>query len=230
MLSANVVKKLIVLVKKHGASVPAPIPDVWRTKSDGELWARVLGQIAVVGSAASGQALSRAIPNKDEWYKELVGLSDRRLSTAINRKLLAAGVRYASDDKDECRKTAAAVYNFQIINSYGGPFRFFENVASIPLEAWRVAVVSDELAYIKNKGARDLLIGLGLINQAIAFDTRIMNILNHCGADIPKDLASNKIKYKALENELFEKVCIPCGISGGHFDRIMFQSYAQIIV
>ncbi|HYE34193.1 hypothetical protein [Methylocaldum sp.] len=230
MLSANVVKRLIALVKKHEASVSAPIPDVWRTKSDGELWARVLGQIAVVGSAASGQALSRAIPNKDEWYKKLVGLSDRRLTTAINRKLLEAGVRYASDDKEECRKTAAAVYNFQIINSYGGPFRFFENVASIPLEVWRVAVVRDELAYIKNKGARDLLIGLGLITQAIAFDTRIMNILNHCGADIPEDLASNKIKYKALENELLEKVCKPCGISGAHFDRIMFQSYAQIIV
>ena len=49
---------------------------------------------------------------------------------------------------------------------------------------WRIAAVADDLAYVKNKGARDLLIGLGLVERAIAFDTRLVNVLEHLGAKL----------------------------------------------
>ena len=94
---------------------------------------------------------------------------------------------------------------------------------------WRIAAVADDLAYVKNKGARDLLIGLGLVERAIAFDTRLVNVLEHLDAKLPGDLAANKLKYKALETELIDAVCIPSEITGGHFDRILFSRYKEIV-
>lgn len=139
-------------------------------------------------------------------------------------------MRYASGDIDKCRKTAAATYNFDVLEVYGGPRAYFSKIAEIPDEHWRIAVVGDELSYIKNKGARDLLIGLGMVNKAIAFDSRLIKILEHVGLELPSNLSTNKPKYKALERELLEKVCAPCGISGGQFDRILFNKYKEIIV
>ena len=91
-------------------------------------------------------------------------------------------------------------------------------------------MVADDLSYVKNKGARDLLIGLGLVQRAIAFDTRLIKVLNHLGAQLPNDLAFNKSKYKALETELIEKVCEPSEITGSHFDRILFSRSKEIVV
>lgn len=144
--------------------------------------------------------------------------------------LRQAGVRYAAEDIGECKKTAAAAYDFEVLASYEGPKNYFKNVAAIPFETWRIAVVADDLEYVKNKGARDLLIGLGLIERAIAFDSRVIGVLKHLGADLPADLATNKPKYKALESELIAKICEPCGITGGHLDRILFSRGKEIVI
>ncbi len=69
--------------------------------------------------------------------------------------------------------------------------------------------VSSDLAYIKGKGAGDLLITLGLVSDAIAFDTRIINILKELGASIPDNLVSSPAAYRMLEQELLNRVCRP---------------------
>jgi hypothetical protein len=228
-LTSPTVKRLIAIVSKYKADVPAPILGNWMAKGNGELWGAVLGQIAVVGSSASGDAVRRAVHNWDDWYASLAAMESKRRLREIHRLLREAGVRYAAKDIIRCKKSAAANYNFSVLASYGGPKTYFEKVGTIPHDVWRVAIVADDLSYIKNKGARDLLIGLGLVECAVAFDTRLKNILEHLGAQLPNDLAANTPKYKALEAELIEKVCVPSKITGGHLDRILFSSYEKIV-
>ena len=229
MLTSTTIKKLNAIVEKFKDSVAAPIPDNWKAKGDGELWASVLGQIAVVGSAASGDAVKEALPDRDTWYATLAAMDAKQRLREIHRLLREAGVRYAAEDITKCKKSAAASYDFTVLASYGGPKIYFQKVAIIPYEAWRVAAVADDLSYVKNKGARDLLIGLGIVKRAIAFDTRLIGVLQHVGAQLPSDLAANKPKYKALETELIETVCEPSKITGGHFDRILFGRYKEIV-
>jgi hypothetical protein len=132
-------------------------------------------------------------------------------------------------DRMACKKTGAAVYNFELLATYGGPKAYFENLAAVPVEDWRLSIVADELAYIKNKGARDLLIELGLVHNAIAFDSRLKSVLSNVGAVFPTDVASNRARYRALEQELLSKVCAPCGITGGHLDRILFNRWKDVV-
>lgn len=230
MLTSKTIKELKTIVEKYKCDVPAPVPGNWKTKGDGELWVSVLVQIAVVGSAASGDAVKGALPDPNGLYLDLLAMNSKQRLKAIHGLLREAGVRYAAEDISKCKKAAAANYNFEVLASYDGPKSYFKKVATIPHEGWRIAAVADDLAYVKNKGARDLLIGLGLVERAIAFDTRLVNVLEHLGAKLPSDLAANKPKYKALEAELIQTVCDPSEITGGHFDRILFGRYKEIVV
>lgn len=229
MIRANTVKKLIYIVNRYKNEVKNPEKDNWKEKNDGELWAAVLGQIAVVGSANSGLNLSRDLEGHEQnWYIRLVSMNQKARQKEIHACLRKSGVRYVSVEIQKCRKTPAAALNFELLQVYGGPRKYFQAVSEIPVEAWRIAVVGDELSYIKNKGARDLLIGLGLVQDAIAFDSRVMGVLELLGVNLPSDIAVHKIKYKSLEREIIDAVCTPCGISGGFLDRILFAKANEI--
>ena len=230
LITSTVASKLISIVRKYKADVAVPQPGNWKSKGDGALWASVLVQIAVVGAASGGDTLAGVLEHEDEWYRQLASFTPMQRVAEIHLRLRQAGVRYASDDVAKCKKTAAAAYDFEVLASYEGPKNYFKNIAAIPFESWRIAVVADDLAYVKNKGARDLLIGLGLVERAIAFDSRLVGVLKHLGVDVPDDLATNKPRYKALESELIAKVCGPCGITGGHLDRILFSRAKEIVV
>lgn len=230
IITPCVAKKLKAIILQYKGEIPDPVLGFWKSKTEEELWAAVLGQIAVVGSAASGRALKSWLDAQGKnWCEGLTAMTPKSRLKAIHRCFRQAGVRYAAEDITKCKKSIAASYNVEVLMSYGGPKKYFSNLASIPVEAWRIAVVGDDLSYVKNKGARDLLIGLGLVKRAIAFDTRLVSVLNHVGAQLPTDLAMSKPKYKALETELIENVCEPCDISGGHFDRILFAKANAIL-
>ena len=230
IISAAVAKKLQQAVFQFQNEVPAPEFGNWKEKSDAELWRAVLIQIAVVGKAKAGEDLyGELAADLDDWYRQLLMASGEARLKAIHKRLRNASVRYVTLESKECRKSKAAVYNFELIQSYGGPKRYFSQIAEVPVEAWRVSIVSDEMEFIRNKGARDMLNGLGIVRDAIAFDSRLQKVLSHMGAVLPNDLAMNRRKYKALQEELIDKVCVPCGISGGHLDQILFLK-ANVIV
>ena len=230
IITPKISKKLIAIISQYKGEISDPVSGFWKSKGDEDLWASVLGQIAVVGSAASGLELKNWLNSRVGWFQELAGCDSKARLKAIHNCFREVGVRYASADIAKCKKSSAAAYNFEVLMSYGGPKEYFSKVATVPVEAWRIAVVADDLSYVKNKGARDLLIGLGLVKRAIAFDTRLVSVLTHLGAQLPPDLAMSKPKYKALETELIEKVCEPCSISGGYFDRILFAKAKSIVV
>lgn len=80
------------------------------------------------------------------------------------------------------------------------------------------------LQYYGNKGARDTLIELGLAENCMALDTRILGVLKKVGVKVvPDDI------YREIEKELIRKVATPLGISGALLDRILFQNYDRIL-
>ncbi|MFZ5539383.1 MAG: hypothetical protein ACOY5V_06555 [Pseudomonadota bacterium] len=229
IITPSIAEKLALAVERFKQEVEVPPADAWKSMSDGLLWLRVLEQIAVVGKAASGRALREELGSEAElWWSHLKPLPESERQVEIHRRLRSAGVRYVMPDSAECKKTKAAVYDFGVLESYGGPRQYFAHLASVPMEPWRISAIVDEMAYIKDKGARDLLIELGLVRDAIAFDTRLKAVLERLGAELPKDLATNRARYKALERELLSKVCVPCGVSGGHLDRILFNHWQEV--
>ena len=104
MLNSTVVKKLNTIVDRYKGVVPAPVSGNWKAKGDGELWASVLGQIAVVGSAASGEAVKHALSDRDGWYASLASMESKQRLREIHRLLRKAGVRYAAADIVKCKK------------------------------------------------------------------------------------------------------------------------------
>ncbi len=224
------VRRLQNAVKKFRDVVPRPASHRWKRLSDSELWAAVLGQIAVVGSANSGDLLKKEL-SKDlqTWFDDLAAAAPGSRMRLIHARLRRAGVRYVTESSKNCKKSRSAAYDFDLLAAYGGPYSYFEKLSKIPDEAWRVGILSDEFQYIRSKGARDLLIGLGLVENAIALDSRLQTVLRNVGAEVPPDLAVNRVKYKSLERELLDKVCVPCAITGAHLDRILFSKWKEIL-
>ena len=85
------------------------------------------------------------------------------------------------------------------------------------------------LACIKNKGARDLLMELGLVRNAIAFDTRIKNVLHKISIETPEHFENSSKLYNDAENDIISKICVPLGISGIELDRMLYQNYEEIM-
>lgn len=229
IITSTIANRLRLATDRYKASVHVPAQGAWKAMGDGQLWAAVLGQIAVVGGAKSGDQLAAELGDGLEaWYVKLKATNLAARRREIHRRYQRAGVRYVTANASTCKKTNSAVYDFELLESYGGPRRYFANLSQVPVEAWRIGIVSDEMTYIRHKGARDLLIGLGLVEDAVAFDSRLQAVLKNLGAELPADLATNRVKYKMLEQELIAKVCIPCGVTGGHLDRILFRKWKEI--
>lgn len=228
IITPTVARRLQKVVERFKHDVPPPSGN-WEQMTDAGLWGAVLVQIAVVGSANSGERLKRQLAHDlDSWYEKLKSAPSASRQKAIHTRLRSARVRYVTADARTCKKSESAAYNFDLLEAYGGPKKYFTNLASVPIEFWRVGIVSDEMAYIRSKGARDLLIDLGLVENAIALDSRLQTVLKNVGASLPSDLATNRAKYRSLEQELLEKVCEPCSITGGHLDRILFSKWKKV--
>ena len=230
VLGMESVAKLRALVETFKSGIELPQIGAWKSMNDDTLWLTVVRQVGVVGRAEPAAALFNAMTERDPgWYSMLIASNDSRRATEINKVLHEFGVRYASEDSRKCRKTHSLINNLLLMHSRGGPRAYVEHIAQVDSEYARVGLVSREMAYIKNKGARDWLIGLGLLRNALAFDVRLLNALKYLGADLPDKLQSNIALYRKVEAELIEKVCRPCDVTGAVLDRILFQRYNEIV-
>lgn len=201
-------RKLIAYGQKFLPTVPAPRVGRWRSRTDGQLWAAVLGQVAVAGSAGGGDRLKAKLENRaDEWYSSLLASAKTR-AASIHTELVSAGVRFVAKDAPVGRKTMAALSNFKILDEAGGPRAFFAELAKKD-ERNRIKFVQAKLRYVKHKGSRDLLIGLGAVEHAVALDVRWKNILERVGVRVPKNFQTSRAVYEQLERELLDYVCKP---------------------
>lgn len=230
VITEEIAQRLKNNVERFKHSVKEPISGNWKKMTEAQLWAAVLGQVAVVGGEKSGVQLKAELATDlESWYEKLLSTPSPKRLKEIHKRLRNAGVRYVTVDSQTCKKSRSAVNNFDLLEAYGGARSYFSKIEKIPSEVWRVSIVSDEMSYIRNKGARDLLIGLGLAKNVIALDSRLQTVLKKLGAKLPDDLAANRLRYKAIERELLETVCQPCLITGAHLDRILFNKWKEII-
>ena len=206
-----------------------PKEDNWKQKTDDELWLEIFAQVVVVGNASPAEKLKENKYKQQIAYEKLKTINDdNTISTIINKVLRAIGTRYASEDATKCKKIQALAYNLKILKSYSHGIRgFFNYLGGITSERKRVEYVINHLKYIKNKGARDLLMELGLVRNAIALDVRVVKNIRHIGIDISEGYENNAKKYAEIEKDILEKVCMPLGLEGIQLDRLLFRSYEE---
>ena len=188
----------------------------------------------VVGSSAP---LDKFYKNdklkKEVAYEKLAKMADKqKLSRTINHVLMAVGTRYARSDASKCMKTKALVNNLQTLKTCGGAKNFVRKLFEFQgpnAEKQRIEFVMRSFIFIKNKGARDYLMELGLVKDAVALDVRVQNVLRKIGTEVPKGFESNPQLYDSIQNDILEKICKPLGISGIEFDRMLYQNYDDII-
>jgi hypothetical protein len=101
-------------------------------------------------------------------------------------------------------------------------------LAQVKEDRARIQSVIDAFKFIKNKGARDLLMELGLVKDAIALDVRIKNIFGKLGISTPKTFSNLRI-YDQVESDILTKICKPLNFTGVELDRILYQNYAAIM-
>jgi thermostable 8-oxoguanine DNA glycosylase len=231
LLSRRTVKELQRVARSFAGKAKVPPRHRWKRLTNDAIWRHVVTQIAVVGSAASGARIEESDHAQEALRFEILRrVSPNRRREIVNKVLRDCGVRFASADARQCRKTAAVLRNFEFLAAQpGGPAGYLRFLAGLPSDAARVSRLAADMSYIKLKGARDLLAELGLVTDIIALDARVLNILRHAGAVLPSDIQTNGRRYAALESELLRRVCEPIGITGVALDRTLFQEYKAIL-
>ena len=76
---------------------------------------------------------------------------------------------------------------------------------------------------------KSFLNGTRIVKNALAFDTRVQNILQEMGIELPKDFSGNPVLHAKIEKEILEKVCEPLEISGVMLDRMLYQNYIECL-
>jgi hypothetical protein len=208
-----------------------PRRDRWRTVDDSDLWRMVLSQVCVVGSSAGWDRVKASGDAESALsFASLLKQTELSRAKTIHRVLRRHGVRYVPLDAGLCRKTRALLQNFAFLAELPlGAKGYLQSLAGLPDDRARVQRVTRDFAYVKNKGARDLLIELDLGRTLVAFDVRVLNLLKAAGAQVPDDVQMNKQRYEALQTAVVEQVCKPAGLSGAEFDRVLYRNYDEMI-
>jgi hypothetical protein len=211
-----------------------PLKNNWRSRTNNEIWLEIVAQVVVVGRSEPWDRLKEndELRNKIA-YENLVQIKSREeLRSIINHVLLEVGARYVSSDVSKSMKAKALAHNLNVLKGFQqGPKGFMLRLAEMKgpdNDKIRIRYVMDCFMYIKNKGARDLLMELGLVKNAVALDARIQAIFQKIGIQMPK-ISSDLKLYEEIENEVLTKICKPLGLLGIEFDRMLYQNKKEIM-
>jgi len=225
--------KLELIKQKFLGKTCLPEPDKWKGLCNNEIWLKVIEQVMLVGSSSPANKFKESDQLKQKVsYDKLLKIKDdeNQLKKVIHEVLRAVKTRYASASIEKCRKTKALVHNFKILSEYkDGPIVFLEEISKLSTDKEKIKYVMSKFKYIKNKGARDFLMNLGLVRDAIALDVRLQNVLKKIGINIPERIKNNPEWYDRVEEELLSKVCKPLKLSGVEFDKMIYQNYDKIM-
>lgn len=207
----------------------------WKTWTNNDIWLHMVGQVIAVGGSKPAEKFEKDTKLKSKIaYEKLMQIREmEERKKTINQVLRAVGTRFASSKISKCKKTDALVHNFKILTKFkGGPKDLLRRLSDFKgpnAGKRRITYVMKIFSYIKSKGARDYLMELGLVQDAIALDVRIQNIFDKIGIIIPKGFENNPKLYDEIENGILMKICKPLGITGVELDRILYQNYNDII-
>jgi hypothetical protein len=209
-----------------------PKKNKWQSLTNNDIWLHVFAQVMVVGRSEPYKKFNRRVDLKREVaFDSLIEVEDdREVKRRINKVLREVGTRYASSDISKCKKTNALVHNLRVFRHFkGGPKGFLTELSKFSSDKLKIDHVKHSLKYIKNKGARDFLMELGLVRDALAFDSRIKNLLQKIGVETPEHFEINPKQYDEVENDILSEVCATLGISGVELDRMLYQNYEEIM-
>lgn len=223
-------------IKKHFLSkTKVPKENNWKLWTNNEIWLHLITQVIVVGGSAPAEKFERNPKLQNVVsYEKMVKIDDKKeLEETINGVLRAVGTRYASSDISKCRKTRALVHNLGIMKSFkDGPKGLLERLSEfegISGDKRRIKYLMKIFRFVQSKSARDYLMELGLVRNAIALDVRIQNVLKEVGIEIPKGLENSPELYDSIEQDILTQICKPLGLSGIEFDRMLYQNYKEIM-
>lgn len=223
-----------------GTALPEP---GWAWNDPEAAWWRVVGQICAVGSARSWEALAR-----DE-VREILSVGRIQdlgceAPAEVHRVLAAVGVRYCSRDREASTKALAIVRNARAsyVCNREGEVVILEHLCEEvgppdtrgcwPAEQARAArrALVREVAFIGPKSASDFLLGLGLAEDLVALDVRILNLLvDGLGWVSTTRQVGNLRAYEQVEAGVLEMLAQPNGLNGLALDRTMFHHYGELM-
>ena len=228
-------RKFQQIKKRFYSATKIPEFGNWMKRSNNEIWLEFVAQVVVVGSSAPWAKLiaNPEFKSKISWENLSKIQNLDKLKITINEVLLAAGTRYASSDLSKSAKARALAYNMGKLKEYkNGPKEFLSKLSELQVQfsdKLRIKCVICNLQYIKNKGARDLLMELGLITNAVALDVRVLKILENVGIKVPEGSLSNPKLYDEIENAILTEICSPLRLLGVELDRMVYQNYEGIL-
>jgi len=215
---------------RSGTKVPEK--NKWQSLKNNDIWLHIFAQVMVVQGSKPYEKFDKRVDLKRKVaFDSLMEVEDyREVKNRVNEVLRAVGTRYASSDISKCRKTEALAHNLKVLKGFeGGPKGLLRELSRFSSDKQKIDCLMHSLKYIKNKGARDLLMELGLVRNAIAFDTRIRNVLHKIGIETPERFETSSKLYDEVENDIISKICVPLGISGIELDRMLYQNYEEIM-
>jgi len=220
-------------IKQHFHSgTEVPEKNKWQSLTNNDVWLHIFAQVMVVGGSEPYKKFDKRVGLKHKVaFDSLIEVEDDgEVRKRVNQVLRAVGTRYASSDISKCRKTDAIAHNLKMLKSFeGGPKGFLKELSRFSSDKQKIDYVMHSLKYIKNKGARDFLMELGLVRNAIAFDSRIRSVFHKMGIEIPEHFETSSKLYDEVENAIISNICVPLGISGVELDRMLYQNYEGIM-
>ncbi|VVB65835.1 N-glycosylase/DNA lyase [Candidatus Gugararchaeum adminiculabundum] len=206
-----------------------PTKDNWKTMDNNEIWLTVVRQAMVVGSSASVEKME---DNKrlENWFYKVLSYNrlkriknEEKVREIIQKTLYRLGTRYYAN------KAKFLTYNFRILKTFkGGPKNMIKQVSELDSDKLKIGSIIGTFRYMKHKSARDFLMTLGVLENAVAFDTRVASIFKKVGIKLPRGFAEKKELYEEVEHEVLDKICKQLEISGVQFDRLLYQKMDEI--
>ncbi len=223
-------RKLAYIAREFKIQKPLPPHGKWKDMSSEEIWKAILIQFCVGGSARRIEELKKNRERYDEFLEKLSFGTLLRVKS--NRQEFIAG-RLQDFKATRFHNKVAKGLNDCLENediTRDGRIIFLEGLKNSRLNEDQMRdILLKKLPFFKMKSVSDFMITIGASRNFIAFDTRVVGLLNrHFGLDIePGKVQSNRGLYKALEKELRE-VCQELGIELSLLDRILFNRNSEI--
>ena len=230
MINKKHLEKFKMIVNRFNSSTKFPKYGRWHNMNKDEIWKTVLYQIVVVGNSAPQQKMEETkSAQRNLKYEYLLSIPETERVGYINKIFREYGVRYTARNPLKCKKSKAVANNLIFLSQNGGPKYFIKEISKLNDDYEKIKEVTKSFSYIKLKGTRDLLIELGVVKDAIAFDSRLQNIFTALSINTPSSFTSKEKVYHYVEKSLIDKICTPLKITGSSFDRILFQHYDEIL-
>jgi len=237
-------KKIACIVQKLRFAIELPPYGKWRRMRDEQLWEKIIEQFCVMGGA---EPIERLMNDQERYVefarklsiKTLLGISTDRKSYISNILKRYKATRFHNKNAErieKCLKNEEIVKDRKI-----ALFKDLENSGIVSEDQIRDFLLK-KMPFFKIKSVSDFMITIGAARGLIAFDTRIVGLLNtyfglsiqsirsgeiNDPTKIKNKIQSNETLYKKIE-ETLNDTCVELGIELSLLDRILFAKMSAI--